>query len=186
MKGMVFKVFESHVARDLGEDMLDELLDQPGLSTGGSYTSVGNYPYTDLTSMVGALSERTGIAPGELVRTFGFELFAILAEGHGAIMAKFSGCLDMLAGIEGVIHRDVRKLYSDAELPRFDVEAHEGERYLRLVYKSSKPFADLAEGLILGALTHYGVNENATVVRENLADDGTHARFEIRVEPAPA
>jgi hypothetical protein len=82
MKGMVFKVFESHVARHLGEDMLDELLGLPGLSTGGSYTSVGNYPHTDLTRMVGALSERTGIAQGELVRTFGFELFAILADGH--------------------------------------------------------------------------------------------------------
>ncbi len=181
MKGMVFKVFESHVSRHLGEDMLDELLDQPALSTAGSYTAVGNYPHTDLISMVNALSRRTGIPAGELVHTFGRELFAALAEGHGEIMVKFSGCLAMLAGIESVIHRDVRKLYSDADLPRFDVEAHEGEHYLRLVYKSSKPFADLAQGLIEGAFEHYRIKNIARLSRQDLSDDGTHARFEIRV-----
>jgi len=184
MKGMIFKVFENHVTRHFGQNMLDELLDEPGLSTGGSYTSVGNYPYTDLTKIVGSLSERTAIPVRELLHTFGFELFAVLAEGHGAIMARFSSCLGMLAGIEAVIHRDVRKLYSDAELPRFEVEAHQDESNLRLVYKSSRPFVDLAEGLIQGALSHYGVNENATVLREDLSDDGTHARFEIQIGSA--
>jgi len=181
MKGMVFKVFERHVERHLGQDTLDELLDQPGLSNGGAYTAVGNYPPGDLTCRVGTLSERTGVPASELVTRFGHELFATLADGHREIMAKFNGCLDMLAGIEAVIHRDVRKLYSDAELPRFDVEHHDGERRLTLVYSSSRPFADLAHGLIEGALEHYGVNENATVLREDLSHDGTKARFDITI-----
>lgn len=185
MKGMVFKVFERHVECHLGPEILDELLDHPQLSTGGAYTAVGNYPPGDLICMVGALSERTGVPAGELVRRFGHELFAILADGHSEIMAKFTGCLDMLAGIEAVIHRDVRKLYSDAELPRFDVEHHDGERRLTLVYRSSRPFADLAHGLIQGALEHYGVNQNATVLREDLGHDGTKARFDITIaDPA--
>ena len=182
MKGMVFKVFESHVAKHLGEEVLDDLLDDPGLSTGGAYTSVGNYPPGDMLRMVTALSERTGVPVSELVQTFGFELFGVLAEGHQQIMANFEGCLDMLAGIESVIHRDVRKLYSDAELPRFDIEAHDGERHLRIVYRSSRPFADLAHGLIFGALDHYGIKEKATVLREDLSDDGTQARFDITLE----
>ena len=185
MKGMVFKVFERHVERHLGQDALDDLLDQPGLSNGGAYTTVGNYPPSDLICMVGALSQRTGVPQSALVTRFGHELFARLADGHSEIMAQFRGCLEMLAGIEAVIHRDVRKLYSDAELPRFDVEQHDGERRLTLVYSSSRPFADLAHGLIQGALEHYGVNENATVLREDLSHDGTKARFDITIaDPA--
>lgn len=182
MKGMVFKVFESHVVKHLGEEMLDELLDDPALSTGGAYTSVGNYPPSDMLRMVTVLSERTGVPVPQLVQTFGFELFGVLAEGHQQIMANFDGCLDMLAGIESVIHRDVRKLYSDAELPRFDVEVQDAERHLRLVYRSSRPFADLAHGLINGALAHYGIKEKATVLREDLSDDGTQARFDITIQ----
>lgn len=182
MKGMVFKVFESHVAKHLGEEMLDDLLDDPHLSTAGAYTSVGNYPPGDMLRMVSVLAERTGVPVNELVQTFGFELFEVLAAQHPEIMVQFDGCLDMLAGIESVIHRDVRKLYSDAELPRFDIEAQDGQRHLKMVYRSSRPFADLAHGLIQGALAHYGIKEKATVLREDLSNDGTQARFDITIE----
>ena len=181
MKGMVFKVFESHVVTHLGEDMLDELLDDPQLSSGGAYTSVGNYPPSDMVRMVSLLSEKTGLPTKQLTQTFGFELFGVLADKHTKIMEQFDGCLDMLAGIESVIHRDVRKLYSDAELPRFDIEMRDGEREVTMVYRSSRPFADLAHGLILGALARYDIHDKATVTREDLTDDGKHARFNITI-----
>ena len=179
MKGMVFKFFEQHVAARLGEEALDDLLNHPGLSTGGAYTSVGNYPTSDLTCMVTTLSERTGLPVKDLLNTFGHDLFRNLAEGHSAIMAKFDDCLDMLAGIESVIHRDVRKLYNDAELPRFEVMTHERGQRIVLVYSSSRPFADLAHGLIQGALAYYGVSERAAVTRKDLSPDGTNAQFDI-------
>lgn len=181
MKGMVFKAFENHVLKHLGEDMLDELLDHPQLSSKGAYTSVGNYPSSDMGYLVTALSERTGMSTNELTRSFGFELFEVLADKHANIMSQFDGCLDMLAGIESVIHRDVRKLYSDAELPRFDIETRDGERQVTMVYRSTRPFADLAHGLILGALARYGIDKTSTVTREDLSDDGTQARFAITV-----
>lgn len=182
MKGMVFKSFEAHVEKTYGEDTLDLILDQPELSAGGAFTSVGNYPPSDLVCMVGALSKQTGQPVPQHVRQFGVDLFGVLAESHAEIMTKFKGCLELLAGIESVIHRDVRKLYPEAQLPRFDVEAHEEGRFLRLVYRSARPFADLAEGLIHGAIAHFGVSELARVSRENLAEDGTHAAFEITID----
>lgn len=179
---MVFKAFEAHVARHMGEDMLDEALDQPGLTNGGAYTSVGVYPHDDLLALVGFVSERSGVPPSALVRQFGHELFGRLADGHREVIAGFSGCIDMLAGIETVIHRNVRKLYSDTELPGFAVLAREDETYLRLAYRSARPFADLAEGLIEGAFDHYGVREVATLCRENSAPDGTSCTFTIRID----
>ena len=88
MKGMVFKVFESHVVKHLGEEMLDELLDDPALSMGGAYSSVDNYPPSDMLRMVTTLSERTGHPVPELVQTIGFELFDVLADGHKTILAN--------------------------------------------------------------------------------------------------
>ncbi len=181
VKGMVFKAFETHVARHMGEDMLDEALDQPGLSNGGAYTSVGVYPHADLLALVSFVSARSGVPVSELVRQFGYELFGLLAGGHRDVISGFSGCIDMLAGIESIIHRNVRKLYSDTELPGFTVLAREGEGYLRLAYVSARPFADLAEGLIEGAFAHYGVSEVATLCRDNSAPDGTSCTFTIRI-----
>jgi len=181
MKGIVFKVLETHLERHFGEKMLDEILSDASLSTRGAYTAVGDYPHSDLIKMVSIVAERTDTPVPDLVRQFGFELFGALAGAHKDMLSQFVGCVDMLASIETVIHRDVRKLYQGAELPRFDVEARDGERYLRLVYQSTRPFADLAEGLIEGALVHYGVKEFATISREDRAPDGTHAVFELTI-----
>jgi hypothetical protein len=49
----------------------------------------------------------------------------------------------------------VRKLYPDAELPRFDA-SRPGKDEMQLVYRSSRHFEDLAEGLIEGCISHFG------------------------------
>ena len=181
MKGVVFKSFEAFVEDRWSDAIADEALSIDGLSSGGAFTSVGNYPHSDIISMVVYLSQKTGIPAGELVRDFGVYLFHVLAKSHADIVSGFSGCIDMLAGIESVIHRDVRKLYSDAKLPRFDVDDRQGDRTVTLTYRSGRPFADLAEGLILGAFEHYSVKAIASLERHDVASDGTHSRFVITV-----
>ena len=182
MKGVVFKTFEAFVEERFGDDLIDAALQIDGLSSGGAFTTIGNYPHSDLVSIVVFISERTGLPVSQLVREFGASLFHVLAGAHGVIMPKFSSCVDMLAGIEAVIHRDVRKLYSHTELPQFDVESRDGDRSVRIVYRSGRGFADLAEGLILGAFEHYGVKTLASLTRYDLASDGTHAAFEIVID----
>jgi len=52
------------------------------------------------------------------------------------------------------IHVEVRKLYPDAELPTFTCDTSTPGR-LTMLYRSSRPFADLAEGLIAGCIAHF-------------------------------
>ena len=49
---------------------------------------------------------------------------------------------------------EVRKLYPDAQLPQFDcTRSADG---LQMLYSSPRHFGDLAEGLIRGAIAHFG------------------------------
>src|SRR4051812_29975749 len=60
-----------------------------------------------------------------------------------------------LERINNYIHVDVRKLYPEAELPSFECDTSQ-PGCMRLTYRSSRPFAALAEGLIRGCLVHFG------------------------------
>ena len=82
-----------------------------------------------------------------------------------------------MSSIEDVIHAEVRKLYPDAQLPRFHVERHD-EEYLILRYESVRHLEDLASGLIAGTVDHY--KQRIEVKRES-AGDGSE-RFVLRRE----
>lgn len=181
MKGMVLRSFADFVERSFGEDVSDSALSLDELSTHGAFTTVGYYPTADLVHMVTHVSEKTGQDHHTLIKEFGEDLFRRLASGHSEMMKDFKSPISLLAAIESVIHVNVRRLYTDTELPRFDVGQREGDHYLHLTYRSSRPFADLAEGLIHGCLHHYGAADHAVVTRTDLSSDGTAATFEIRV-----
>jgi len=182
MKGIVFRSFEGFIADIHGEEVADAIMAQPALSTGGAYTTVGNYPHGEFIALAVSASEHTSTPLKQLVRSFGEALFHILGNAHSDMVAAHVTPIALLSVIETVIHRDVRKIYSNTELPRFDVLEREGDRYLHLEYSSARPFADLAEGLILGCLEHYGVKEISSIERYDLKPDGTHSTFKITVD----
>ena len=84
----------------------------------------------------------------------------------------------------GKTHGEVRKLYPDAELPTFTCDTSTPGR-LTMLYRSSRPFADLAEGLIAGCVAHFG--EPMLMHRDNIANShGTHVRFVLTKQDIPA
>ena len=84
---------------------------------------------------------------------------------------------ELLLRVEEVIHVEVKKLNPDAELPSFSFPAVE-EGKLEIVYQSTRPFADLAHGLIEACIEHY--QENLVVIRKDLdGEPGTHASFTL-------
>jgi len=150
---MVFTQFIEMVESRYSLDMVDDIIDDVSPQSGGAYTAVGVYDHNELVDLVVALSKRTGMPVEALVRAFGEHLFAVFAQGYPSFFTDVPCGLDFLYSIEDVIHPEVLKLYPDAQLPRFDCK-REGDM-LTLVYHSSRHFADLAEGLILGCATHF-------------------------------
>ena len=165
MKGIVFTEFLDMVEGQFGLEITEKIIERSALPNGGAYTSVGTYDHGELAGMVGHLSAITGIAPPALVRAFGEHMFPILAAAHPHVVAGVNSCFGLLEIVESGIHKEVRKLYPNAELPEIQCRRLDASR-LELTYRSTRPFADLAEGLLRGCARHFG--ESVALDREDL------------------
>ena len=183
MKGMVFTEFLEMVEEKFSPDMAERIIESAELESGGAYTTVGTYDHHEMIALVTCLSRETGIPASQLIRTFGEHLFERF---HHLFPNYFDGvpsAFDFLRHVNDYIHIEVRKLYPDAELPTFACETPLPDQ-LSMTYRSTRPFAPLAEGLIRGCIAHYG--EPIEVGIEDLSDGaGTAARFLLTRKAAP-
>jgi hypothetical protein len=166
MRGIVFTEFLEMVEDRFTPAVADQIIEAARLSSGGAYTAVGTYDHHELVQLVVQLSRVTGIAGPELVRAFGEYLFGRFVLAYPHFFDHVASAFTFLARVENHIHTEVRKLYPDAELPTFTCDAAVPNR-LMLTYKSARPFADLAEGLILGCIQHFG--ETIDVHKDDLS-----------------
>lgn len=169
MKGIVFTEFLTMVEEAHGLDMVDTIIENSNLPSGGAYTAVGTYDHTEAVSLVSSLSTETGASVGNLLKSFGEHLFYALIGAYPQFLEGTTNALDFLEKVESYIHVEVRKLYPDAELPQFECSRPNSTDELHMIYKSSRHFEDLCEGLIVGCLKHF--QSKATIQRSPL-DDG--------------
>ncbi|MFK7692179.1 heme NO-binding domain-containing protein [Paenibacillus sp. HJGM_3] len=180
MKGMVFTTFLEMVEERFSLEMVDSMIEAANLPSGGAYTSLGTYSHEEFIQLVVQLSRETGMAVPDLVRSFGEYLFVRLAAGHPQMVDTRQSLFDFLHRVDSYIHVEVRKLYPDAELPAFTY-ASPSPSMLVMTYRSSRPFADLAEGLIAGAILHFG--EPVRMEREDSTDEqGAATRFTMTLQ----
>lgn len=174
MKGVVFTEFFDMVEHSFSPELAERIIDLAELPNEGAYTSVGTYDSAEMVRLVTALSSETGTAVPDLLFAFGRYLLGRFAEEHGDYFSEAGSVFRLLEGIEDKIHRDVRKLYPDAELPRFDCHVPSDDR-LVLDYSSPRGLARLAEGLITASIEHF--DEPIALTVEEQASDGTKVRF---------
>lgn len=178
MKGMVFTEFVEMVENQFSPEMADQIIVAANLPSGGMYTSVGTYHHGEMIALVELLSEKTDIPSADLIEAFGTYLFGRFFEQHPAFFEDMHCTFDFLSQIEEHVHQEVRKLYPDAELPTFETNRPDADT-LEMTYRSRRPFADLALGLIRGCASHY--DENLAIEQVDLSEDGrTHVRFTLR------
>ena len=70
------------------------------------------------------------------------------------MLANTEGMLDMLGHLDDDIHVQVKKLYPDADLPRFKVLSRT-DTTMRLQYYSERDLFALAEGLMDASADHF-------------------------------
>ncbi|MDP3814995.1 heme NO-binding domain-containing protein [Pseudomonas sp.] len=165
MKGIVFTEFMEMVEARFGLQTLDRIIGQAHLLNDGAYTAVGTYDHQELVQLVVALSAATQVPVPDLIKAFGQHLFGRFVLSYPRLFEGVDSAFAFLRSIDHHIHVEVRKLYPDAELPSFSYEGL-GPDNLVMLYQSRRPFADLAEGLILGCIEHYG--EAIELRREDL------------------
>lgn len=156
MKGMVFTEFMDMVEDVFSADILEDIIEKSDLPNDGAYTAVGTYNHEEIVRMTSNLSEAVDIPVGTLLEVFGKHLFGRFSARYPTFFEEVTGPFEFLKHIDNYIHVEVRKLYPDAELPRFYHE-QKSDNELTMYYLSSRHFEDLAVGLIKGCLVHFNV-----------------------------
>lgn len=167
MKGIVFNEFFSLVDDAFGAEVTEKIIVDAELANDGAYTGVGNYDAAEMVRLVKCLHAESNVPVADLLQTFGKHLLGIFRAGHTAYFESCKSLFEFVRSVEDQIHVDVLKLYPDAELPHLTATQVSNVE-LRLVYRSSRRMADLAEGLLWGAIDHYG--EAIDLTRTELPD----------------
>jgi len=178
MKGVIFTEFLEMVEETFSPEMVDQIIELSQLSSGGAYTSLGNYNHHEILQLVTHLSQQTDLPVSELVKEFGRRLINRFAFVHPDFFAQSESTFAFLENVDRSVHVEVKKLYQNAHPPSFEY-SHPESGSLIMTYRSKRPFSDLAEGLILGAVEYFG--ENITVARQDIVvEQGTEAQFTLK------
>jgi hypothetical protein len=176
MKGIVFTEFLEMVEEAYGYELVDKLLVDSHLPSGGVYTSVGTYDHTEMVTLVQRLSQHLDMPAPELLRHYGRYMFRSFKRNYSPFIDRSDNAFHLLNSIQHYIHVEVRKLYPDAELPHFTVYQH-SDSHMTMHYESERKLADFAQGLIEGCLAHF--RERATVTQSRREQEGGDVVFEI-------
>ncbi|RTZ16675.1 guanylate cyclase [Vibrio aquaticus] len=178
MKGIIFTEFMDLVEQKFGLETLDNVLLEAGDS--GVYTAVGSYDHRNLVKLIVQLSKTTGISPEDLQRVFGQSVFSNL---YNSLPSNNSlqGCktsFQFIRLVEDYIHIEVKKLYSEANPPRFDfISETEGE--LVFDYHSARCMSHVCLGLLEGCADFF--NEQLAIEMSCMNDGGNQVRFKVNV-----
>lgn len=176
MKGIVFTEFLEMVEHVFGLEVVDEVVEACDLASGGAYTAVGTYSHGEMVQLVQQLSRKVNLPVPALYQTFGKHLFGRFHDGYPQFFGADHTAFSFLKKIDNYIHVEVRKLYPDAELPKFEYEEYPSDNKLVMIYHSSRAMGDFATGLILGCVEYFG--EKIDLRTEDISGGkGTDLRF---------
>lgn len=180
MKGLVFNLLEDVVTEHHGPDTWDALVEAAGVS--GHYTSLGNYPDSDIEALVAAACAALSLDRNTVLKWFGENAMPLLAERYPALFEGHTSAKTFVDGVNDVIHAEVRKLYPDAVCPHFRLsEGPDGD--LMMDYQSVRRMCALAEGFVVGAGAYFA--EEVQFTHEACVDHGDRVCvFRIRWAPA--
>ena len=176
MKGIVFTEFLDLVEEKFGLEMVDAIISQSKLESEGVYTSIGTYSFSELLQLLQNLQTKTGISIDNLLLIYGEHFFSVIETNYKDLLSSYNDPIEMLASIENHIHVEVRKIYTDAELPTFIIKEKTKKRLI-LIYKSSRSMHHFGLGLMNKTFEHF--NSKATIVLEKIKKDGTEVKFII-------
>ncbi|MDO6567819.1 heme NO-binding domain-containing protein [Alteromonas sp. 1_MG-2023] len=177
MLGIVFTSLIDMLEEKVSPEFADEVIVDAKLSNDGAYTSVGYYPFEEMQKLLTVLAEKTGKSINALIYDFGVYLFGKLFAAHGEVLTNTKTLLDLFEHLDDDIHVQVRKLYPDADLPRFAVISRT-DSTMRLRYFSERDLYPLAEGLMDAAAAHF----DCQLERETHPMDSPHTyEFSLKV-----
>ena len=176
MKGLVFTELLEYVEENFGFDVADKIIENAKLENNGAFTQAGNYPFEELVKLVVALSKEINVEIPKLLEIFGEHMFFRLISLNPQLKNVFSSSLELISNVDNIIHPEVEKLYSGADLPKFNlIEKHPNK--IVIDYISEKHLEPCAIGLMKGSAKCF--NENLRITQDN---NNSITRFILELE----
>ena len=172
MKGIVFTEFLTYVSKKYDENTVDDIIEASHLPSGGAYTTVGTYDHAELVSLCRTLSESKSISNASILNEFGKHLGHTFYDGFRSFFDRCNDFFDFVESIDEYIHKEVRKLYPDAQLPTFVVSERSADRMV-LDYISPRHMEDMALGLLEGTAPYFDRNVKLVVEKTHPSADGS-------------
>jgi len=176
MKGVIFTEFIDMVEEKFGYEMVDQIITSSNDPEDGAYTAVSTYDHTQLVNLVVALHQKSKIPLRDLLLTYGQYLFGRLVITNPALIKGIEDSFELLLNIELMIHTEVRKLYPEANPPKFSGKRID-KNTLELIYQSHRSMGDVAEGLMYGCADHFG--EKFQIEQTAVEEGGQKVHFKI-------
>lgn len=176
MKGIVFTEFLVLIEKRYGLEIVEEIIEKSNLPSGGAYTSVGTYDFSEMVSLLTHLGDKTNLSRDELLLMFGKHFFEVLKNSYSNLFLLYKDPIELLASIESHIHVEVRKIYLDAELPTFCIVEKTASK-LVLDYRSSRAMYAFGLGLMKSTFEHYQMKSK--IIMNKINDNGSEVRFSI-------
>ena len=176
MKGVVFRELIEMIEDQYGLDVLDQVIENAKLESGGAYTSVGDYADEEIELILRELNTITGVDTKQLLAAFSGCFFRLLNLSYSKFFKMHNCALRFLASLDDYIHPEALKLYPGAKVPGFEPN-WVNDNQLELIYSSERKMGDFARGLIEQTISYYG--HEIAVSEELLVEDGSRIRYSL-------
>lgn len=175
MKGTIFTAFNQMIEEHHGLEVWLAIIDEA--DSDGIFISSKTYSDDILFRIVTAACDQLNISLQEALRVFGEYLFHFLHKTHPVFTSSQPDFFSFIQSIDGVIHVEVHKLDEEAQTPDIKVQQLSHDEAL-LDYHSDRKLCHLAEGLLLGASKHYGI-QIAISQTQCMHDGAAHCQLRL-------
>jgi hypothetical protein len=155
MHGTIFTELEKFVGAQLGPDAWSRLKADAGLAPERSYDIFATYPDEELTALVAAASDTTGLPVQTLLEAFGEFVAPDLLDMYWGAIAPEWRTLDVIEHTESTIHTVVRLDHQGATPPYLHATRTSANE-VTVVYTSPRRMCAVARGITRGIAKHYG------------------------------
>ena len=102
MKGVVFTELVNMIEDQFGLEVLDEVIENANLESGGAYTAVGDYPDSEIYSILAELGKITGLNTKQMLAAYSGCFFSMLNLTYTNFFKKHDCALKFLASFGAV------------------------------------------------------------------------------------
>jgi len=176
MKGIMFTELLEMAEIEFGPEFVNNVINNLDSESNGIYTAVGNYDHKELVNLLKVMSTEAKLSSNVLMYNYGRYLFKKFIKYYPAFFENISHPFDFLESIDVYIHKEVLKLYPNAELPKFECNRISSSS-MEMIYTSVRRMEDLAHGLIEECLIHF----NSTGAIEMIEVSAEQVKFTVDI-----